>query len=147
MCHLSHELSSHGYHVTAMDPNIRLSDKEIKASGFNAVKEKFVCDYIAGQECGTDISQYDLIVGLEPCDATEHIIRQCVEYNKPCMIALCAAAHDGLDGTKFSTPHRWYRHLRDIEGCHIEHVGDHTLAICDSQDLAIRVDADPNPAQ
>jgi hypothetical protein len=115
MCKLSAVLSRYGYKMYAIDPNIRLTPKEggkLKLGSMS--KNKFVCDEFSSAQKGTNIQNYDLIVGLEPCDATEHIIRQALKYDKPFEILLCAAEHDALDGTKFKSYLEWYEHLKNI---------------------------------
>ena len=112
MCHLSTKLGNRGFKVTAMDPKIRLKDSEIKQRKIQRIiKQQFYCDE---HDKGTDISNFDLLVGLEPCDATEHIIRQSLKYEKPFEISLCYQAHDALNGTKFATPEDWYEYLQQI---------------------------------
>ena len=96
-----------------MDPKIRLKDNEIKPRKIKQIiKKPFYCDDFSNK--GTDISKFDLIVGLEPCDATEHIIRQGLKYEKPFEVSLCYQAHNGLNGQKFNTPEDWYKHLQQI---------------------------------
>ena len=115
MCKLSSVLAKCGYKMYAIDPNIRLLPKEAgKLKISSMLKNKFVCDELALNGKGTNIQNYDLIVGLEPCDATEHVIRQAIKFNKPFEILLCASQHDGLDGTKFKTYLEWYEHLKGI---------------------------------
>ena len=115
MCKLSSVLAKCGYKMYAIDPNIRLLSKEAgKLKISSMLKNKFVCDDLALNGKGTNIQNYDLIVGLEPCDATEHVIRQAIKFNKPFEILLCASQHDGLDGTKFKTYLEWYEHLKGI---------------------------------
>lgn len=112
MCNLSTELGKRGFKVVSMDPKIRLKDSEIKACKIQRIiKRPFCCDEYGK---GTDISHFDLIVGLEPCDATEHIIRQGLKYNKPFEVSLCYQAHDALSGQKFATPEDWYEYLQQI---------------------------------
>ena len=115
MCKLSSVLAKCGYKMYAIDQNIRMTSKEAgKLKIASISKNKFVCDEFASSGKGANIQNYDLIVGLEPCDATEHIIRQALKFDKPFEIALCAAAHDALDGTKFQTYLEWYEHLKGI---------------------------------
>lgn len=112
MCNLSTALGKRGFKTTAIDPKIRLKDNEIKQRKIQKIiKQPFYCDEYGK---GTNISNFDLIVGLEPCDATEHIIRQSLKYEKPFEISLCYQAHDGLNGQKFATPEDWYEHLQQI---------------------------------
>ncbi len=112
MCHLSTKLGERGFKVVSMDPKIRLKDNEIKPRKIQRIiKQPFYCDEYGK---GTDISNFDLLVGLEPCDATEHIIRQGLKYEKPFEVSLCYQAHDALNGTKFPTPEDWYEYLQQI---------------------------------
>ena len=114
MCHLSTELGNKGFKVTAMDPKICLENKEIKSRKIQQIiKKPFYCDEYANDN-GTNISKYDLIVGMEPCNATEHIIRQSLKYDKPFEVSLCYQAHNGLNGQTFTTPEDWYEYLHDI---------------------------------
>ena len=114
MCHLSGKLSKFGYRVTALDPKIRINENEARGMGINISKRKFYCDYAYKRGKGFNVQDYDLIVGLEPCDATEHIIRQAIMYNIPFEVLLCCAPHDGLNGEKFDTYLDWYKHLESI---------------------------------
>ena len=115
MCKLSTALSKYGLKMHAIDPKIRLYKSELKQRSIQTIStQKFVCDDYARNGKGTDISGYDLILGLEPCDATEHIIRQCLKYDKPFDVLLCASPHDGLNGQKFKTYHDWFEHLNNI---------------------------------
>lgn len=112
VCKLSEYLVSKGYEVTAIDPNIRLLPNEAKKKKIKVAKGLFTCD--SEKKKGTDITKYDLVVGLEPCDATEHILRQCIRYNKPSSVLLCATAHDAIDGTKFENMQAWYDYLNKL---------------------------------
>lgn len=115
MCKLSNVLSRYGYRMYAIDPNIRLLPKEAgKLKIASTSKNRFLCDDFASGGKGTNVQNYDLIVGLEPCDATEHIIRQALKYDKPFEISLCAAPHDALDGRKFKDYLEWYEYLQSI---------------------------------
>lgn len=114
ICSLSKLLTQQGAIVTAIDPNIRLTDNSLKASNITPIRKPFKCDEYSKNGIGTNISNYDLIVGLEPCDATEHIIRQSLKYDKPFDIYLCGAPHDGLNRQTFKTHTDWYNHLQNI---------------------------------
>ena len=114
VCKTSTSLGNSGYIVTAIDPNIRLETKELRERKIKSIiKRPFVCDEY-GNGNGTNISRYDLIVGLEPCEATEHIIRQSLKYDKPFDVTLCYQEHSALDGTSFRTPEEWYEHLASV---------------------------------
>ena len=114
ICSLSKLITQQGGKVTAIDPNIRLSSQALKQSKITAIKKPFICDEVDKNGAGTSIQKFDLIVGLEPCDATEHIIRQSLKYNKPFDISLCAAPHKGLNGETFRTYTEWYKYLKSI---------------------------------
>ena len=112
ICALSKEIAKKGGSVTSMDVNIRLPESVLKKSNITAIKKYFKCDEFS--RSGTDIKDYDLIVGLEPCSATEHIIRQSLKYDKPFDISLCAAPHKGLNGETYGSYKEWYKHLASI---------------------------------
>lgn len=115
MCHLSSRLGNFGWQMTAVDPKIRLEQKEIKNCHIKQIITKpFICDEYAKNNQGTKVDQFDLLIGLEPCDATEHIIRQALAYDKPFDILLCYQNHNALNGTHFKTPEMWYDHLLSI---------------------------------
>jgi len=115
MCRLSQYLSKFGYEMYALDPNIRLTQNEAKRAGIKSISQnKFVCDEYSKRGIGTDIGDYDLLVGLEPCDATEHIIRQALKYDKEFAVALCGAPHNALNGKTFKSYEDWYDYLAKI---------------------------------
>ena len=115
MCKLSESLVKMGNILYAMDPKIRLSETESKKLGLRSIKKQnFECDQFAKSGKGTNIQGYDYIFALEPCDATEHIIRQGLKYDKPFEILLCGAPHDALSGKTFSNYHDWYDYLDSI---------------------------------
>ena len=116
MCHLSTRLARNNFNVSAIDPKIRLSESEAQQRKINRIiTNNFYCDdYAPKHSAGTDITPYDLIVGLEPCDATEHIIRQCLKENKPFDISLCTTHHTALDGKRIRTQDEWYEYLQSI---------------------------------
>ena len=124
VCKTSSALGNCGYVVSAMDPDIRLDTKELRDRKIKSIiKRPFMCDEYANDH-GTNIMRYDLIVGLEPCDATEHIIRQSLKYDKPFDVTLCYQEHSALDGTRFRTPEEWYESLGKISSSiSIEKVG------------------------
>lgn len=67
---LSLELENKGYIVSSIDPRLK------EANGITTIKDYF--NYLK-----TDVSYYDLLVGLEPCDATEHIMKSGLNNNIP----------------------------------------------------------------
>lgn len=114
ICALSKILAEDGAKITAMDTNIRLSNVDLKRLKIKAIKSLFRCDEYSKNGVGTDIKNFDLIVGLEPCDATEHIIRQALKYDKPFDLSLCVAPHKGLNGLTFGSFEEWYNYLKSI---------------------------------
>lgn len=115
MCHLSRRLERSGFVPTAIDPIIRLSQEEAtKLKINNIITSKFYCDEYYEEKNGFDIRPFDLVIGLEPCDATEHIIRQGLKYDKPFEVMLCYTVHKALDNTKCKTVDDWYNYLKSI---------------------------------
>ncbi len=64
----------------------------------------------------TDITGYDAIVAQEPCDATEHIIRECVAQQKDFVISLCGVQHRLINGEMPKDVYQWYDYLENIGG-------------------------------
>ena len=126
MCRLSRSLAKIGCEMYAIDPNIRISQREAQRFGIKSIDlGLFACDDFSIDGKGTDIQSVDHIVGLEPCDATEHIIRQGLKYDKPFDIVLCAAPHDALNGKKFLNYQQWHKHLKSISSeVHIKKIGE-----------------------
>ncbi len=115
MCKLSSALSKNGWSMTAIDPKIRLEKKELKERGIEkTIKAPLLCDEFVKNMSGVSVIEYDLVVGLEPCDATEHIIRQSLKYDKPFEVMLCYQAHNALNGQQFDKPEQWYEYLSNI---------------------------------
>lgn len=114
-CHLSKELTDFGFKMSVQDPKIRLTDKEIKRLGIiEGFRTRFECDEYSSSGKGTNIQKYDALVGLEPCMATEHIIRQGLAYDKPFDVLLCYEKHNALNGKGFSEPEEWFDYLKGI---------------------------------
>lgn len=78
---LSVLLSRAGYSTTIVDPHILLSQKDKLRYNIKTIKSKFNFEF--------DISDYDLIVGLHPDGATEHIIKAAVIQSKPFIVIPC----------------------------------------------------------
>ena len=118
LCHLSKRLAKNNFQVTAIDPKIKLTQQEIENNKiYEAIIENFYCDeYAPKNKNGTNITGYDLLVALVPCDATEHIIRQCLKYNKKFEIVPCAQNHQTLEKPQkpIKTFEDWYKYLESI---------------------------------
>ncbi len=136
MCRLSTLLAKNGARMYAIDPNIRLSEEEAYERGIAQISTgHFVCDWALERgRKGTNVRPMDILVGLEPCDATEHIIRQGLKYDKPFDVVLCAAPHDSIDGRTFRTYEEWYEYLLSISAeVDIKKVGSSYIASNDPQ--------------
>ena len=136
MCRLSSRLAKKGARMYAIDPNIRLSEEEAYDLGISQIStSRFVCDWALGRGGrGTNVRPMDILVGLEPCDATEHIIRQGLKYEKPFDVVLCAAPHDSIDGRQFRSYEEWYEYLLKIsDEVSISQVGNSYIASNDPQ--------------
>ena len=114
VCALSKAIAGEGAKVTAMDTNIRIDGGILRKNKVVPIRNLFRCDEYSKNGVGTCIDNFDLIVGLEPCDATEHIIRQSLNKGKPFDVSLCAQPHRGLNGETFRTFEEWYEHLAKI---------------------------------
>lgn len=102
------KLLSYDFKMTAIDPKL-----EIKAfTGFSYIMGRFDEDM--------PIDKYDLIIGLEPCDATEHIVRACVKASKEFVVVLCGVQHDAINGKKFDDVFEWYDYLVSIDKDYLE---------------------------
>lgn len=104
---LSSLLSRH-FKMTAIDPQVE-SDNAPK-------RVQIIQDFFTED---TDISEYDLVIALEPCDATEHIIRACLKAHKPFIVVLCGIAHQRIDGVMPSDVSEWYNYLISIDPLHL----------------------------
>lgn len=126
LMNLSLELARYGYEVTGIDPTVLTKEelldvrkKLVRMKMLQNVREKemekitIVKDHFNYKV--TNLESYDLIVGLEPCEATEHILRGSLMQNKSCIISLCATAHETLDGTTFENRFLWYDYLKSID--------------------------------
>ena len=106
---LSRILAEKGYTMTCIDPKVDVS----LLNGIKAIRGKF--DYRK-----FDLSEYDFVIAQEPCDATEHIVRACINQNKPFMISLCGVPHALISEkkskkTKMLTREEWYDYLCNID--------------------------------
>ena len=90
------------------DKNITLMDKyliEHFYKDYNYLKESFDED--------TNISDYDLVIGYNPCQATESIIRNAIKNNKDFSIALCGCCFLPKEYTE-RTAKKWHEYLYRI---------------------------------
>lgn len=100
---LSRLLSQSGFNLTCIDPKLDLTIQ----SSVKLIKEQFNYKTF-------DLSPYDYVVAQEPCDATEHIVRACVNQKVPFMISLCGVPHKLISGKMPSSADEWYDYLVNI---------------------------------
>ncbi len=72
--------------VTIYEP--LLLSMEPKHPNITLHKEEFTSD--------TDLSKYDLVTGIMPCDATEIILENAIRNHKNFYVAMCGCVHDPL---------------------------------------------------
>ena len=100
---LSRFLCAYGFHMTAIDPKLELN----YCNNFIGIRDVF--DYEK-----FDLTDYDFVVAQEPCDATEHIVRACINQNKPFMITLCGVPHQLISGETPANVYDWHNYLVNI---------------------------------
>jgi hypothetical protein len=110
-------LAENGYRITLMDSKIDINlfkEKNKNGNKIEALKENIVCDELADGK-GTDISKYDFVIGFKPCEATEHVIRQCLKQNKPFILSICNCVHQPIIGNKECVDNTaWINYLNSI---------------------------------
>lgn len=97
---LSEILENEGYEVYNIDPKL-----EINGRRFFKMKFNYNLNFA---------EHFDLVIGQEPCEATEHIIRYCDRKKIPFYIVLCGVPHDSIDGEKFESAEKWYEYLEHL---------------------------------
>jgi hypothetical protein len=117
---LSLELSKRGYEPTVFEPsrtNTRASmrhaarRREISLSGSQKVaRSRLVVRNT--RFCRSILSEYDLLIGLHPDEATEIIIRVAIEMGKPFAVVPCCVMP--LNG-RCMLENDWMRYLQDID--------------------------------
>lgn len=100
---LSKMLAKKGFLMTGIDPKLEVSGTD----SIQFYKQKF--DHKTAV-----LDVYDYVIGQEPCDATEHIIRACLKQNKPFIISLCGSPHKLLSGGTPKTAYDWFDYLVNI---------------------------------
>ena len=100
---LTKMLSKKGFLMTGIDPKLEISSTD----SIKFYKQEF--DYKTAM-----LNDYDYVIGQEPCDATEHIVRACLIQNKPFLISLCGTPHKLLSGETPETPYDWFDCLVNI---------------------------------
>lgn len=97
------KLLSYDFRMTAIDPKLAIKG----LLNFAHIKGFF--------DENMPIDRFDLIIGLEPCEATEHIVRACVKARKEFVVVLCGVPHDAINGKTFDDVHDWYEYLVSID--------------------------------
>ena len=92
--------------MTALDPRIDINSEE--SQNIKCIKDLFVYGT-------TDISEYDAIIAQEPCEAAEHIIRECVKMKKDFVLGLCGTPHRLISGEMPKDVGEWYQYLMEID--------------------------------
>lgn len=100
---LSRILNEKGFQMTCIDPKMELTS----SNGIEFIKDKF--DYRK-----FDLTAYDYVVAQEPCEATEHVVRACINQNKPFMMSLCGVPHKLISGGTPKDEKEWYDYLLNI---------------------------------
>ena len=111
---LSRFLAEKGFQMTCVDPQLIMTD----SCNIKYIKEKF--DYE-----DFDISMYDYVIAQEPCEAAEHVVRACINQNKPFMMILCGVPHKLISGQMPKDINEWYDYLVNVASdkiklCYIE---------------------------
>lgn len=100
---LSRILGAQGFCITGMDPKVEMSS----CGNVRFLRSKFHYQKI-------DLSEYDFVIAQEPCEATEHIVRACIQQRVSFIIALCGAPHKMISGYKPKNETEWYECLIKI---------------------------------
>lgn len=100
---LSRFLSEKGFKMTCIDPKLELTS----GNNIECIREKFNYKEI-------DLSVYDYVIAQEPCDATEHVVRACVNQNVPFYMTLCGVPHRLISGKIPKDVYEWYDYLLSI---------------------------------
>lgn len=100
---LASYLESKALSYDIMDPGTILED--VVGIKGRVIKEKF--------SLATNINDYDLLIGYNPCAATESMIRNCLKNHKEFIIALCGCAFLP-ENYKVRTNKQWQKYLLQI---------------------------------
>lgn len=100
---LSRILGEQGFFITGIDPKLEI---------FNDVNTKFIKEKFDYTKF--DLSKYDFVIAQEPCDATEHVVRACVNQRVPFIMSLCGVLHKLISGYMPKNYKEWYEYLLNI---------------------------------
>lgn len=104
---LSALLAKKGYNMTAMDSKVM--PELVSSQNISCIRSAFIYKK-------TDITEFDAVIAQEPCEATEHIIRECARQKKDYIISLCGTAHRLMNGELPEDVYAWYKYLEEIGG-------------------------------
>ena len=93
--------------VYSMDRTFYISNQSLNAMNVNPVS----CYFTAN----TPVDEYDFVVGRFPCSAIEHIVRNCVNANKPYFLQLCSCNAPILENEPKFEWLRWRDYLSSID--------------------------------
>lgn len=114
---LSKLLSTLGYHMTIVDPKLTIAKNDCLKHSITTIRKLFTMNF--------DISEYDLVVGLHPDEATEIIIKLCASFQKPFVVVPCCIIPQ-FSKEKFNF-NSWISHLKqmssDISECQLPITG------------------------
>ena len=100
---VSRILGEKGFDITGIDPKVEI----LNCANMKFIKEKF--DYTK-----IDLSEYDFVIAQEPCDATEHVVRACINQKVPFIMTLCGVPHKLISGEMPKDRVEWYEYLINI---------------------------------
>ena len=98
---LAKYLSDKEINIDILEPNIIFD----KLTNDKVIKKKF--------DVKTNIDKYNLLIGYNPCGATEDIIKNAIKHNKDFCIALCGCCFLP-EKYKNRTPDEWHNYLFSI---------------------------------
>lgn len=100
---VSRILGEQGFYITGIDPKVEIfSDANVRF-----IKKEF--DYK-----NIDLSEYDFVIAQEPCEATEHVVRACLNQRVPFIMSLCGVPHKLILGGTPKDEKQWYDYLINI---------------------------------
>ena len=100
---MSRILGEEGFCITGIDPKVEM----LSCANVEFIKEKF--DYEK-----FNVSKYDFVIAQEPCDATEHVVRACINSKIPFIMSLCGVPHKLINGSMPKDEKEWYEYLLNI---------------------------------
>ena len=103
---LSASLAYDGFTVTCVDPVLE------NKSSYNTIKYYSISFDYRDDFCLQLAASNDLVIGQEPCDATEHIIRACEITQTHYFVILCAVPHMRSDNIMPQSVWDWYDYLQ-----------------------------------